>query len=631
MKRWLIILSISFAASAAGLWVGKGLWTVSPQPNTKVRSYQDSMHPWVKSDRPGTCPICRMELTPTFEGETLSSNSMTLITLSRDAVTVANVAVEPVLRRDVNRSIRVSGAFEAQESRTAIVAAPAGGRIDFIAVDHPGMEIHQGETLVRLFSPDLAQRSRFLRVAMSNQPPTSTSPSKAAQLPGHVATLMPGMTNENTAPAVGGYRLELFISDLTAPISGIVSERPATLGQYVMEGQKIATVIDPSVLWFRFDAFDRQLRWILPGQRISIQTESDQGNTWAGTVAFIEPVYGELRGFSKVRAVVTNTPAHSNFGAPVALRPGMLGEGTIVLVWQDVLAVPKSAVVYPGSSAWVYVAHESRSYERRRIRLGREGDDGWEILSGLNEGERVVTTGNVLVDAQATLENGSDELHSPADDEGMPNLEDSAPGVNRSFSTSNPLSVPFREALARFITASDRLTTALGRDKLDEYNRALQGLPVTAAELQKVGRSPRWMELASAVANTVPKFPAKTLKEARAAFLGFGATGAKLAEHARRFDSGSGSFHIYYCPMAPKPGLWIQANPPLANPFFGASMIGCGEEVEAGGAIDSRKPMSYTETENCSSKPPEVTVGDAAAHPWSNADVQSIGMRRKPD
>jgi Cu(I)/Ag(I) efflux system membrane fusion protein len=162
-------------------------------------------------------------------------------------------------------------------------------------------------------------------------------------------------------------------------------------------------------LWFRFDAFDRQLSWILPGQRIDIHTESATGKTWVGTVAFVEPVYGDLRGSGKVRAVVTNTPTHSNFGTTVPLRPNMLAEGTITLVWPDVLAVPKSAVIYPGSSAWLYVEHQARSYERRRVFLGREGDDWWEILSGLKEGERVVTTGNVLVDAQATLEIGGSE------------------------------------------------------------------------------------------------------------------------------------------------------------------------------------------------------------------------------
>src|SRR5215467_1945284 len=128
------------------------------------------------------------------------------------------------------------------------------------------------------------------------------------------------------------------MSDLTAPISGIVTERPATLGQYVVEGQKIATVIDPSVLWLRFDAFDRQLRWIQPGQEINIQTESAPGKTWVGKVAFVEPGNDDLRGFGKVRAVVTNTPTQSDSSAPVALRPGMHGEGKILVVMPDVLA-----------------------------------------------------------------------------------------------------------------------------------------------------------------------------------------------------------------------------------------------------------------------------------------------------
>jgi membrane fusion protein, copper/silver efflux system len=423
MKRWPILV-ISLAAFAAGLWAGKSSWTGSSQTAAKVQSYQDSMHPWVRSDQPGTCPICRMKLTPVVAGQIRSSNSVALVTLSHDAVTVGNVATEPALRRDLARAIRVSGVFEAQESRTAIMAAPAGGRVDFMAADHPGMEIRQGETLVRLFSPDLVQRSRFLRVAMSNQPATSATPPKAAPLPGHTALPTAGIiANENTAPAVGGYRLDLFTSDLIAPISGIVSERPVTLGQYVMEGQKVATVIDPSVLWFRFDVFDRQLRWVLPGQRIDIHTESAPAKTWVGSVAFAEPISDDLRGFGKVRAVVTNTPSHSDLGACVALRPGMLGEGRIVVVLPGVLAVPKSAVIYPGTSAWVYVEHQPGSYERRRIRLGREGDDGWEIRSGLQEGERVVTTGNVLIDAQAALEGGGEEFHSPAGDDGMANSE----------------------------------------------------------------------------------------------------------------------------------------------------------------------------------------------------------------
>jgi Cu(I)/Ag(I) efflux system membrane fusion protein len=414
MKTW-PALFFSLAAFGLGIWLGHRSWAEHRQPATKVRYYQDSMHPWVKSDRPGTCPICRMQLTPIAADEALPGNGMALTTLSPEAVTVAHVAAEPVVRRDVHRVIRVPGVFEALESRTAIVAAPAGGRIDFIAVDHPGLEIAQGETLARLFSPDLAQRSRFLRIALSNQPAASGSAAKASAFPSRTAPA-PGTTNENGALPVGGYRLDLFMSDLTAPISGIVSERPVTLGQYVTDGQKIATVIDPSVLWFRFDAFDRQLPWIAPGQQIKIHSESSPGNDWWGTVAFVEPLNEDPRGLAKVRAAVTNAPIPLASGNSLPLRPGMFGEGTIVTVIRDVLSVPKSAVIYPGNSAWVYVEQHLGTYERRLVRLGREGDDDWEVLSGLEEGERVVTAGNVLIDAQATFEHGDPGSDMPADD-----------------------------------------------------------------------------------------------------------------------------------------------------------------------------------------------------------------------
>jgi Cu(I)/Ag(I) efflux system membrane fusion protein len=298
--------------------------------------------------------------------------------------------------------------------------------VDFVGVDHPGIEIQQGQTLIRLFSPDLVQRSRFFRVAMSNQPAALSNANKNAFLPPSDATQTRRLTNDNPGPAATGYRLDLFTSDLASPISGIVSERLATVGQYVMEGQKIATVIDPSVLWFRFDASERQLRWIAPGQAVEITTESVPEKSWKGTVALIEPVSSELRGFAKARAVVTNGIAPSEPGASFALRPGMLAEGNITLVMSKVLTVPKSAVIYPGTSAWVYVEQLAQSYERRRVRLGREGDDGWEILSGVEEGERVVTTGNVLIDAQATFENGEQEAPSSLEGDGAAHSESSA-------------------------------------------------------------------------------------------------------------------------------------------------------------------------------------------------------------
>ena len=148
MKHWPIVF-VLIAALVAGLWSagnGSGHTTSSG----RIKYYQDSMHPSVKSDKPGRCPICGMDLSPIYEGDSTSSNTAALVTLSKEAVTVANVASEVVHRRDVQKLIRVSGILEAQESRTAVVAAPAGGRIDYIGVEHPGMTIQEGGTLARI-------------------------------------------------------------------------------------------------------------------------------------------------------------------------------------------------------------------------------------------------------------------------------------------------------------------------------------------------------------------------------------------------------------------------------------------------------------------------------------------------
>lgn len=431
MKRGLTILVLSLVVFAGWRWISAGNASATGRraDTNRIRFYQDAMHPWVRSDRAGTCSLCGMALIPVVQAEDRPPQPAALVKLSPDAVTVANVATALVRRRDIQRALRVSGFFEAQESRTAMVVAPAGGRIEFVAADFPGKRVSGGETVVRLFSPDLAQRSRFLRVSMSNQPAAWMPASAGAASARREAPL----TSDGPLPAVGGYRMDAFMCDLVAPMAGIVSERPVTLGQYVMEGQKMATIIDPSVLWFRFEVSDRQLQWVLPGQSIEMRLESTPAQTWPGTITLIEPVLSEHRGFASVRAIVTNMPAppFGPLGSAASLRPGMFADGRIGVVLSNVLAVPKSAIIYPGSSAWVYVERQTRSYERRPIQLGREGDDGWEILAGLREGERVVTTGNVLIDAQATLEHG--DASAPLDD--PPKLAGGfgpAVGVNRS-------------------------------------------------------------------------------------------------------------------------------------------------------------------------------------------------------
>ena len=139
------------------LW-GKAAVEHSPGQARKVLYYQDSMHPWIKSDQPGKCTVCGMDLTPILAGQSGFGLGDGLVGLSSNSITVLNVQTEEVRRQPLSRVLRVAGTLEPNEARKTIIAAPSPGRIQTSAIEFAGLEVEQGQRLLTLFSPDLIQR-----------------------------------------------------------------------------------------------------------------------------------------------------------------------------------------------------------------------------------------------------------------------------------------------------------------------------------------------------------------------------------------------------------------------------------------------------------------------------------------
>ena len=606
MKR-IFIVAATLAALAAGLWWGATPTSGKSRSKPRIKFYQDSMHPSVKSEHPGTCPICSMELTPIYEGETEASIptpasgrsiDRQLVTLSKEGVTVAHVQAEPVRRRDILKTLRVSGTIEPDENRTAMLAAPANARVESIQVDHVGLQVRKGDPVVKLFSPDLAQRARFLRIALSNRPAGALRPTSVSQPdggrplpthgPGHTAGGME--SGADAAPATA--TTDLFSSDLPAPLTGIVTERPISIGQYLMEGQKIMTVVDPSVVWFRFDATPSQLEWIRTGQSVRLRSSGSSASAFAGKVMVVEPLLDDARRVAKVRAAVTNRLHGDAKEGRYDLQIGMLAEGQVVVSLTGVLAVPRSAIVYPGRSAWAYVEMSEGTYERRRVRVGREGDEWWEILSGLDEGDRVVTSGNLLIDAQASIERPPDD--SGPEESGLREEERPEPmqGLGEAGKEPVALDPGALAAVKAFVHSSAQIAAALAKDDLSASDAAAEELQTRVTPLETALRKTPWSALAHQATKAALLGRSADLKQARERFLAFGAACANLGHQLRNAGIPMSDLHVIHCPMAPEPGLWIQESGKISNPFFGKSMLRCGEEIEPGTALKIQRPTT---------------------------------------
>jgi Cu(I)/Ag(I) efflux system membrane fusion protein len=348
-----------------------------------------------------------------------------------------------------------------------------------------------------------------------------------------------------------------FTTQVVAPISGTVVKREVFEGQYLKEGDRLFELIDLSRLWFVFDVYEQDLPAISLGQTVTVTAPALPGRKFTGPITFIEPTLNEATRSARVRVELEN----SLIDGKRALYNGLYASGQIEWRSEPVLTVSRSAVIEPGDSARVYVDHGDGGYEQRIVQLGRRGEDHIEIVSGLEAGEKVVTTGNLLLDSQAqinrVISGSAPHQHQPSD--------------STHQHTAAPQASPETlEKMMPFLRAMHGLGQALASDDVKSFNDR-------AAELPSADH-----EALEALAQKVKESPASTLDEARKEFLPLSMAVVQVVEAHRKHGHDVG-VKVYKCPMYPRLGqnaFWIQAEGPLRNPFFGSEMLECGTEVK---------------------------------------------------
>ncbi len=189
-------------------------------------------------------------------------------------------------------------------------------------------------------------------------------------------------------------RTSLYFGIL-APLTGTIVKSYVAEGQYVKEGDRLFEIADFTKMWFVFTAYEQDFPLIQVGQIVDIQTPSLPGQMLKARVSFISPNLDEATRSARVRVVLENPERR--------LKNNTFAEGVIELEAPEVLTVARTAVLWPGKTPCVYVERQPGVYEQRSVKLGRTGDEDWEVLDGLKEGERVVTSGNLLIDGQAQI------------------------------------------------------------------------------------------------------------------------------------------------------------------------------------------------------------------------------------
>ena len=571
MKARHIFSALLIAAlAAAGGWFAARRGQ-PPQLRSEQESsgkiYSCSMHPQVRSNKPGKCPFCGMALAPLSQ-LTQAGSPPGSVMLSSNRINVINVQTAEVQRQPLRRTLRVAGTIEDNDLRHRFISAYVDGRIDRLFVNYVGAEVTEGEPLATFFSPMLLSVEREY-LALAKQKLPANLPELHADherlLAGARLRLKQLGLNETQIASLSQKSETNLHTEILAPMSGTVVARNVYEGQYVKEGEKLFELADFSRMWFKFDAYERDLAWLKIGETVDITTPAAPGKTFTAPITFIDPNINDPTRSAKVRVELAN-PLGDESGRPRrSLFHRLYAEGLVKIDMPEVLAVPRSAVLSPGSQPIVYVRKPDNAFEQRRVTLGRAGDALWEVLEGLKEGETVVTTGNMLLDAQAQLDSGF-----------------SSTSVEPAATALPPLTEPEREAVAQFLPVAHGVTQALTADNVGDYNQYATKLPAALTRLTAVfTNAPRWQALVEKVASAGQLGNAADLASARQAFLPFSMAAVEFIKAARTQEPFK-TVKVYKCPMAPKPGqtgYWIQLQGPLRNPFYGSEMIDCGSEV----------------------------------------------------
>ncbi len=556
MKKFLFLILIA-AAAFAGWWFGQHRHAHdSATAARKVLYYQSPMHPWVKSDKPGRCTICGMELSPVYEGEAGLSADPSLITLGKQGVTVTGIETAPVVKRTIRRTIRVAGTVDDDDSAHRRLSAPADGRIEKLFVSFADPEVAAGQTLATLYSPSL--RNLFADYPLiARQPASAQREQLMASIRERLLRVGLSAAELDTALATDKVPMELKI---LSPIAGTVVTRKVYQGQYVKEGDLLFEVGDFSKMWFVFDVYERDLPWVRTGAAVEITTPALPGRVLRAPVAFIDPNLSPETRSAKVRVVLDNPLTNEPGKHRHELLHKLYAEGRISSETAPTLTVPRNAVLWPAGRPIVYVEKGAGIYQPREVQVGVAGDESWEIVGGLDEKDRVVTNGNLLLDGQS-------QINRPPEPPTTPRLT---------------LAEPQRKAALNFLAAISSLGEALAADRAADFLVIAKTLSVPTAALGKQfgARAEKLTALA--------KLPdTDEIKAQRAAFYPLSEAAADFALALRREDDGFDSVKIFACdmakgavPSAPKErGRWIQTSSKLKNPWWGAEMLECGAEV----------------------------------------------------
>jgi multidrug efflux pump subunit AcrA (membrane-fusion protein) len=393
-----IILSIFLALTAL-------LWFAPDTHNEEAKTlYTCGMHPQIIQDHPGNCPICGMKLTPIRRGVDAETNAADASAIAVDAATQQdmNIRTAVIHRGPLRKTIRTVGAIDYNETALADVTTKFKGWIEKLDVDATGQLVHRGEPMFEIYSPELYSAEAEFLLALDSG--STNDPGVAALRETAAQKLKFFDVPDAQIAELEKSRIALKTLPVAAPMSGFVIEKNVVAGQMVDAGMRLYRLADLGIVWVIAQVYEQDLAFVQLGQEAVVKVASLPDREFRGRVTFVYPTVDEKTRTARVRLEFENPGYY--------LKPGMFVSAEIHAELADsAVLVPDSAVLRSGAQSTVFVALAGGKFEARDMVLGVEAEDDLiQVTSGLSAGERVVTSGQFLLDSESQLREAIEKM-----------------------------------------------------------------------------------------------------------------------------------------------------------------------------------------------------------------------------
>ncbi|WP_445364186.1 efflux RND transporter periplasmic adaptor subunit [Microbulbifer sp. ANSA003] len=363
----------------------KGLRLKSTPEASDTAYYTCSMHPSVRAAEAGTCPICGMNLQPVSHDE-LQSGSIVVDSGRRQAIGIKTGIVE---RQPFALPIHLHGQVTYDETRLRDISLRFDGWIGELDADFEGKQVKRGEVLFSVYSPELlAVQDEYLKARRRGD-----ALEKAARR----RLLLWGLSEEQIDWLVEQQKAQDYIP-IFAPASGVIIEKNIVAGSAFEKGDNLLRIADLSQVWIEAHAYEDQLPLIEKGMPAKVRLTNVYHEEIPATLTQIDPFLNHNNRSARLRVTLPNTDGE--------LRPGLFADIMLTAELGNLLVVPRDSVLISGKKRIVFRDLGQGRLEPVQVRTGYGDSDRIVIRSGLQAGDKIVTSGVFLIAAESRLKSG---------------------------------------------------------------------------------------------------------------------------------------------------------------------------------------------------------------------------------